>query len=98
MRNAALVLGIIGGLWAMIIGFFGYGYTSFIEHHGAIGEFAEQVEHIGLVRAASFLSPILAIGGAAMARSRSTSRRSSIANMRPTTSPARCCRTCVAFS
>ena len=70
MRNAALVLGIIGGLWAMIIGFFGYGYTSFIEHHGAIGEFAEQVEHIGLVRAASFLSPILAIGGAAMARSR----------------------------
>jgi len=70
MRNAALVLGIIGGLWAMIIGFFGYGYTAFIEHYGAVGDVAQQVDNIQLVRSAGFLSPILAIAGAAMARSR----------------------------
>ncbi|NUB44128.1 hypothetical protein GEU84_007025 [Fertoebacter nigrum] len=70
MRNAALVLGIIGGIWGMIVGFFGYGYTTFIETQGEIGDFAQQVDNVQLVRAASFLSPILAIAGAAMARSR----------------------------
>ena len=70
MRNAALVLGIIGGLWAMIIGFFGYGYTVFIEQNGEIGDLARQVNHPMLIRSASFLAPILAIAGGAMARSR----------------------------
>ena len=70
MRNAALTLGLIGGLWAMVIGFFGYGYTEFIQNNGAIGDFAQQVEHPALVRLASFLAPLLAIAGAAMARSR----------------------------
>jgi len=70
MRNAALTLGLIGGLWAMIIGFFGYGYTEFIDNNGPIGEFAGQLDNPGLVRAASFLAPLLAIAGAAMARSR----------------------------
>ncbi len=69
MRNAALVLGIIGGVWAMIIGFFGYGYTVFIEQNGEIGDLAKQVDHPMLIRAASFLAPILAIAGGAMARS-----------------------------
>jgi hypothetical protein len=69
MRNAALVLGIIGGVWAMIIGFFGYGYTVFIEQNGEIGDLAKQVDHPLLIRAASFLAPILAIAGGAMARS-----------------------------
>ena len=69
MRNAALVLGIIGGLWAMIIGFFGYGYTIFIERNGEIGDLAQQVQHPALIRTAGFLAPILAIAGAAMARS-----------------------------
>jgi hypothetical protein len=69
MRNAALVLGIIGGVWAMIVGFFGYGYTEFIDRHGAIGELATQVDNPGLIRAASFLAPLLAIAGGAMARS-----------------------------
>ena len=69
MRNAALVLGIIGGLWAMIIGFFGYGYTVFIEKNGEIGDLATQVNHPMVIRAASFLAPILAIAGGAMARS-----------------------------
>ena len=70
MRNAALVLGIIGGLWAMIIGFFGYGYTVFIEQNGEIGDLAKQVQHPMVIRTASFLAPILAIAGGAMARSR----------------------------
>lgn len=70
MRNAALVLGIIGGIWAMIVGFFGFGYTTFIESHGEIGTLATQVDNPGLIRAASFLAPILAIAGGAMARSR----------------------------
>lgn len=69
MRNAALTLGLIGGVWAMFVGFFGYGYTVFIENNGEVGSFATQVDHPMLIRAASFLAPILAIGGAAMARS-----------------------------
>lgn len=69
MRNAALVLGIIGGVWAMFIGFFGYGYTVFIEENGEIGDLARQVDHPMAIRAASFLAPILAIAGGAMARS-----------------------------
>ena len=69
MRNAALVLGIIGGIWSMIIGFFGYGYTVFIEKNGEIGDLAKQVNHPMAIRTASFLAPSLAIAGGAMARS-----------------------------
>jgi len=70
MRNAALILGIIGGLWAMAVGFFGYGYTSFIEANGEAGDFLTQVDHPMAIKAASFFAPLLAIAGAAMARSR----------------------------
>lgn len=70
MRNAALVLGIIGGVWAMFVGFFGFGYTTFIEQHGEIGTLATQVQNPELIRVASFLAPLLAIAGGAMARSR----------------------------
>lgn len=69
MRNAALVLGIIGGIWAMIVGFFGYGYTTFVEQNGETGDFLTQVANPTLIKAASFLAPVLAIAGAAMARS-----------------------------
>lgn len=69
MRNAALTLGLIGGVLAMIVGFFGYGYTELIEKHGAIGELGQQVDHPMMIKVASFLAPILAIAGAAMARS-----------------------------
>lgn len=69
MRNAALVLGIIGGIWAMVVGFFGFGYTTFMEETGDTGDFFTQVDHPLVIKAASFLSPILAIAGAAMARS-----------------------------
>lgn len=69
MRNAALVLGIIGGLWAMIVGFFGYGYTSFVAWFGEVPDLIEQVENVELIRAASFFAPLLAIAGGAMAHS-----------------------------
>jgi hypothetical protein len=69
MRNAALVLGIIGGIWAMIVGFFGYGYTTFVADNPDIGDIASQVDHPLVIKAASFLAPVLAIAGAAMARS-----------------------------
>lgn len=72
MRNAALVLGIIGGVWAMFVGFFGFGYTEFIATHGEIGTLATQVENPELIRAASFAAPLLAIAGGAMARARNT--------------------------
>lgn len=70
MRNAALVLGIIGGVWAMFVGFFGYGYTQIIEQSAEVEEWIWQVDHPGLIKMASFLAPVLAIAGAAMARSR----------------------------
>ena len=54
----------------MIVGFFGYGYTEFIAENGEMGTWATQVANPALIKAASFLAPIMAIAGAAMARSR----------------------------
>jgi hypothetical protein len=70
MRNAALVLGLIGGIWAMIVGFFVYGYVEFVDWFGEVPDFARQVEDPALFRTVSILSPLLAIAGAAMARAR----------------------------
>ena len=58
MRNAALVLGLIAGVFGMIVGFFGYGYTVAIEQWGEIEGWARQVDNVELIRAASFLSLI----------------------------------------
>jgi hypothetical protein len=70
MRNAALVLGLIGGVLAMIVGFFVYGYVEFVEWFGPIPDLAEPVDDPALFRTAAVLSPLLAIAGAAMARAR----------------------------
>jgi len=70
MRNSAQVLGLIGGVLAMIVGFFVYGYVEFIDWFGEVPELAQQVEDPGLKQTVSFLAPILAIAGGAMARSR----------------------------
>ena len=70
MRNAALVLGVIGGLLALIVGFFSFGYTEFINEFGEIDGLAEQVDNVGLIRAVSFAAPLLAIAGGAMTRAR----------------------------
>ena len=70
MRNAALVLGIIGGVVAMFVRFFGYGYTEVVREYEQVGEALGTFENEGLVRAASFLAPLLAIAGGAMAKIR----------------------------
>jgi hypothetical protein len=70
MRNAALMLGIIGGIIGMIVGFFSYGYTELIDNYGEVEGLFEQVNDVQTIRYASFLSPLLAIAGGAMARAR----------------------------
>ncbi|WP_127115260.1 hypothetical protein [Shimia sediminis] len=70
MRNAALTLGIIAGIVGMIIGFFSWGYTELTTQYEQVGETFGFVENQQLVRAAGLLSPLLAIAGGAMARSR----------------------------
>ena len=70
MRNAALMLGIVGGLIAMVVGFFGYGYTVLTDNHREVGEMFGYVQNPHLIRTASFIAPLLAIAGGAMARVR----------------------------
>jgi len=70
MRNAALVLGIIGGILGMIVGFFGYGYVTFIDQFGEVPDLASQVDNPDLIKAASIVAPILGLAGGAMARAR----------------------------
>lgn len=70
MRNAALVLGIIGGIIAMLVGFVGFGYTELVQSHSEVSDIFGQFEDPQLVRVASFLAPMLAIAGGAMARIR----------------------------
>lgn len=74
MRNAALMLGIIGGLIAMVVGFFNYGYTEVLNNSTEFNQFANDVwgpvENPQLLRTASFVAPLLAIAGGAMAKAR----------------------------
>lgn len=70
MRNAALMLGMIGGIMAIVVGFFSFGYTEVIDAYGEIDGLIEQVERRELVRFVSFVAPILAIAGGGMARAR----------------------------
>ncbi|MEQ8293608.1 MAG: hypothetical protein RIA08_15510 [Roseovarius sp.] len=70
MRNAALLLGVIGGLMALLVGFFAYGYTEAIDRYGEIDGLAYQVDRVGVIRAVSFAAPLLAIAGGGMARVR----------------------------
>jgi len=69
MRNAALTLGVLGGIIGMIVGFFSYGYTEFIDWFGEVPDFAEQVENVRLIRFMALFAPLLAIAGGAMSRS-----------------------------
>ena len=73
MRNSALMMGVIGGIIGMIVGFFSYGYTEAIDWANSkldtLPSWLEQVENVGLIRFASLFAPLLAIAGGAMARS-----------------------------
>lgn len=70
MRNAASILGIIGGLIGILVGLFGYGYAELSERHAEVGALLGFFENPGFVRFASFIAPLLAIAGGAMAKSR----------------------------
>lgn len=70
MRNAALVLGLIGGIIGMIVGFFGYGWTELVNAQPTVGEALGNFDNPAFVRTASILAPVLAIAGAAMAKVR----------------------------
>lgn len=70
MRNAALMLGIIAGLIGMVVGLFGYGYTQVTAQHAEVGQMFGTFQNPGLVKLASFVGPLLAIAGGAMARAR----------------------------
>ncbi|KAA9009851.1 hypothetical protein [Histidinibacterium aquaticum] len=70
MRNAALMLGIIAGLFGILVGLVGYGYAELTEWNADFADAFGLLENPGLVRAASFFAPLLAIAGGAMAKSR----------------------------
>ena len=69
MRNAALTLGLIGGLWGMLVGFFSFGYTDLLIRYPELADVTGGVANMGLIRAMSLIAPVMAIAGAAMARS-----------------------------
>lgn len=70
MRNAALVLGIIGGAIGMIVGLFGYGWTSLVEREPDVETIFGNFDNPALVRFTSIAAPVLAIAGGAMAKVR----------------------------
>jgi len=70
MRNAAGMLGIIAGLMGILVGLVGFGWADLTERVPEVGEAVWTLENPDLIRAASFIAPLLAIAGGAMARSR----------------------------
>jgi len=54
----------------LFVGMASYGYTSAVEHYGEIEGLFEQVANVELIRAMSFLSPLLALAGAGMVKVR----------------------------
>ncbi|MEM6973925.1 MAG: hypothetical protein AAF577_14080 [Pseudomonadota bacterium] len=77
MLNAAMVLGIVGGLVGMVVGFFGYGFQElWLLIEGWVSDVspraAAEIAPEGdpaIIKLVSLLSPILAIAGGAMVHS-----------------------------
>ncbi|MEM0921722.1 MAG: hypothetical protein AAGI13_01670 [Pseudomonadota bacterium] len=73
MRNAALVLGIIGGVIGIVVGFFAYGWAEFgswfVENTGVGADQLGTPEEQQEAKIISLAAPILGIAGGAMARS-----------------------------
>ena len=71
MRNAALILGVIGGIIGMIVGIVSFGFVQAVDwaatYEATMMDW--QVSNPVLVKTASLLAPLLAIAGGAMARS-----------------------------
>ncbi len=70
MRNVALTLGLIAGLIGILVGLFGYGYAELTAQHSQVGEVFGTFDNPGFIRFASFMAPLLAIAGGAMAKMR----------------------------
>ncbi len=75
MKNAAVVLGVIGGVVGMIVGFFAYGWLelgSWLSgvSEGATDEVLGPGEESGRIRFVSLFAPILGIAGGAMSHVR----------------------------
>tara|TARA_B110000977_G_scaffold176039_1_gene231281 strand:- start:180 stop:545 length:366 start_codon:yes stop_codon:yes gene_type:complete len=69
MRNAAMVLGLIAGLMGNFVSLFGFGYSELAAARPEVNQLFS-LENPSLVRFASFVGPLLAIAGGAMAKSR----------------------------
>lgn len=76
MRNAAFILGIIGGLVGMVVGFFAYGFAALGEMWDAFSGLAREAGAARVVadpmkiKLVGLFAPIFAIAGGAMAPSR----------------------------
>lgn len=70
MRNAASVLGMIGGIIGIFVGLFGFGYAELSERQPEVGQLLGAFENPGFIQFASFVAPLLAIAGGAMAKAR----------------------------
>lgn len=70
MRNAALTLGLIGGIIGLIVGFFAYGWVELNARFSEVSELTGGVDDPRTWQTVAILSPILAIAGGAMARAR----------------------------
>ena len=70
MRNAAMVLGLIAGIIGIFVGLAGYGYAAATEARPEVADVFGALENPMFIKAASFLAPLLAIAGGAMAKAR----------------------------
>ncbi|WP_108814580.1 hypothetical protein [Loktanella sp. Alg231-35] len=70
MRNAAMTLGLIAGLMGIFVGLFGFGYAELSERRPEVGEIFGLLENPAFIQFASFMAPLLAIAGGAMAKAR----------------------------
>jgi len=74
MKNAAMVLGILGGTIGMIVGFFGYGWTEavswFSVHSNGATDQIVTSDNPDRIRFISLIAPILSIAGGAMSPQR----------------------------
>ena len=68
MRNAALTLGLIGGLIGIVVGLFAYGATEISELTPEINDAFDVFQNPMFIKFTSFFAPLLAIAGGAMSR------------------------------